>query len=507
VAADFSAVYVRLMQGSLVAQLSKDILGEASPASGQSAGAGSSVPVRPGTSDQPVGQRPAGTDLAANPRNAETGLPRQAAATVSPSMPGVVPNRGSSEVVPDQLEPQMREAAEERLTAGGSDMVQRLRLAPAASLTLAGLARPLSPSGEMAAAQQAAAPADAPPGSPGAPGPGQPLQRQPAGGFSDPVTIDTAAAPETDEPSVRPASENGKDGVGWNAVRRASPDAGMVATPAGAAANAGPQGQAADAERVAPAQAEFSAEGMRASPGDAAAGTAGSPRLRDGEAWAMRTVADASGVARGSVLLSPSDAAVSLSAGMLAAGMVREGGEGVPVPGTSLPAGLQSSSGASLVGGEAFLAAIAAIGSRADLAVSRDMLSAVILNAAMIPGWPFPRAFENPAHAAEARRASGLLAAAGGEEFKLTPEEMIAYLTSIGANARLLKALQDLFARVEKKEAVQLMAWLMALTSALREIEKSVEDLLRKGTRLPEWADALAETVRKSLSRRQRYQI
>ncbi len=56
-----------------------------------------------------------------------------------------------------------------------------------------------------------------------------------------------------------------------------------------------------------------------------------------------------------------------------------------------------------------------------------------------------------------------------------------AYLVSIGANLRLLRALQELMNRVEKKNGPALLAWLTGLVSALKMIEKSLKEHHRGG--------------------------
>lgn len=491
---DFSAVYVRLMQGALIAQLSRDILGEAKPAALPSGG-GSPEPSRNEPPHRRADPRPGEGGAIAGPRRAEAGPQQQAGAVSSPPAAAAAAARRPSDVVPEQLEPAMREAADERpAAAAAADTVQRLRLAPAASLTLAGLPRPLNPSGERDGSPQATAmPADPQP----ARETGQVLLRQPAPIAGAPPG--SPAGPGAGAGDATTGTRSAGDAPASGIPAATTPAANPLPASPGAAFATGPHGQAATPDGLPILHRAPDREGGRAGPGGAAASdaaVAAGIRGPAGDGAGPPQTAGIPSTSRAPALLSPAEAALLPSGGTIS-----HAAEGIDAIRTS------SVGGAPAVTGEAFLAAIAAMGNRPDQAVSRDMLAAVILNAAMIPGWPFPRAIENPAHAADARRAAGQLAAAGAEEFKLTPEEMIAYLTSIGANARLLKALQDLFARVEKKEAVQLMAWLVALTSALREIEKSVEDLLRKGTRLPEWAEDVADQVRKSLSRRHRYQI
>lgn len=493
---DFGAVYVRLMQGALIAQLSKDILGEAPPAAAPAGGGGPEQPPA-GFPERSGDRRPAENAPFAHPRTAAPAAAQSSLPVASSAVAATPPGAPTSDVVPDQLEPAMRAAADERPAgAAATDTVQRLRMATAASLTLAGLQRTLSSPGERAEPPQSTAAAPA-----------------------DPQGSGEAAAPSWQQPT-RPAGlpgallagtvgrQGGADAGGADAgdgsvpfePRRAVPSGGPFAAGAAATLLAGQQAQAADGVPV--LRAALAGDGVPAETASGTAAAATAMRGIAGEGTGRMQPADAMAAARAPAVLSLADAEAYLSPAT-AVGAA----DGIDAIRTSAIGGPLLAGGIPAVAGETFLAALAAVGNRPDQAVSRDMLAAVILNAAMIPGWPFPRAFENPAHAADARRAAARIAAAGAEEFKLTPEEMIAYLTSIGANARLLKALQDLFARVEKKEAVQLMAWLMALTSALREVEKSVEDLLRKGTRLPEWADEIADQIRKSLSRRHRLQI
>jgi hypothetical protein len=501
VGGDFSAVYVRLMQGALIAQLSKDILGEAPPAAAPHGGAALPEASRAGSSDRPADLRQAEGAASARARSGEALLPQQALPVSSSPAAGTLPGRPASDVVPDQLEPAMRAAADERpATAAAADTVQRLRMTPAASLTLAGLSRPLGPSGERTEPPQTSAAAAGTADPQNMEEAGQPPLRQPPRIPGQTAAIAAAAGGQPGDAAEGGARRD--DGPAPADPRRAASTGTPLPAGAAAASVASQQGQAATPASAPILPAMLAGEGAQTGP---AAGTAADAAALRGLPVAdpgLPQAAGAPATARAPALLSPAEAAA-----FLAAVTVPGAAEGIDTIRTSSIAGPPAAGSMPAASGEAFLAAIAAIGNRPDQAVSRDMLAAVILNAAMIPGWPFPRALENPAHAADARRAGAQLAAAGTEEFKLTPEEMIAYLTSIGANARLLKALQDLFARVEKKEAVKLMAWLVALTSALREIEKSVEDLLRKGTRLPEWAEDMADQIKKSLSRRHRFQI
>jgi hypothetical protein len=132
-------------------------------------------------------------------------------------------------------------------------------------------------------------------------------------------------------------------------------------------------------------------------------------------------------------------------------------------------------------------------------------LSSVILNAAMIPGWPPPRPVENPA---SVKQADPLMqvpqsAEAAEAEPSMTPEQMLAYLMSIGANLRLLRALQELVGRVEKKSGPALLAWLAGLVSALKVIEKSLKDIVEDGMDLPEWLADLADAAKRPRRRKQ----
>ena len=494
---DFSAVYVRLMQGELVAQLSRDINGEAAPARSSDTG-GVPGPSQGGLGAASIGARPEERGAVSEARSTQTGLPGQPAAGSMVSVSGASasrpPSASISSVVPDQLEPQMRAAADERLATVPSDTVQRLRLAPAASLTLAGLPRPSGSSGDAGGSLYPSLSGTVH-GDPSRGGEtGFRPTPQPAGGDT---ASSTAGRPGMADllPGSRPGVAT-DGGIAAGGLRPGLVDVVTKQLPASAATAIGQQPHVASMEGAGAPAGAPRGEAMQVSAGDRALHDAMSHPARQADGLAMRTAGGDSVTSR-----APTSPTGVESAAFSSAGSELGGADRPVITGTA------SISTAPLPASEAFLAAFAAIGNRADQAVSRDMLSAVILNAAMIPGWPFPKAIENSALATEARRAAGQLAAAGAEELKLTPEEMIAYLTSIGANARLLKALQDLFVRLEKKEAVQLMAWLHALTSALREIEKSVEDLLRKGTLLPEWAEDMADQIRKSLSKRHRYQI
>lgn len=476
-ATDFSADYVRLMQGAVAAQLSKDIY-SGTPQPSATIDLQNAATALPGdVSQKPPEGRPGG------------GSPLPASSAAFPHA-----GRAANDVVPDQLEPQMREAANARASAIAPDTVQRLRMAPPAALTLAGLPRPTASSGEAAPATQPRQVSQAP----GAMAMTSEVVRQPSIGPRDVVHIPISTA-ET------PAALAGGEGGEGNVVSSAAARQAVLARTT-LQGDSGPpfllQSAGGNGTDDAPLARGGSERPATASAGGGFGADTGA--RRDGWAGAppSHNAIDSPFTARTPAAISVSEAAALLSLSEMV-----EGGSG---PGMGIapgPAGMPASSATLAVSSEAFLAAIAALGNRGDQAISRDMLSAVILNAAMIPGWPFPKAFENAQQAGEARRASSQLATAGAQEFKLTPEEMIAYLTSIGANARLLKALQDLFARVEKKESVKLMAWLLALTSALREVEKSFEDLLRKGTQLPEWAREMTEEIRRSLSGRQRYQI
>lgn len=498
---DFGAVYVRLMQGALIAQLSKDILGEAPPAAAP-AGGGAPEPPPSGTADRDGDRRPMESLASGNPRTAAPAPAQSTLPVASSAIAGTPPGAPPSDVVPDQLDPAMRAAADERPAgAAATDTVQRLRMAPAASLTLAGLQRTLSSPGERTETPQAAgaaAPDDPQRAEEAAPRPSQPPIRP--SGLSGAMLAGTGARQADAAPGAADAGEPPAP----RESRGAAPTGSSIPASAVAAVVAGrpAQGAALDGVPALPAARAGGGASAEADPGTAAPPTVRSGLAGEGTGPVQ---AGATSAVRAAPVLSLAEAEALLFAG--AGAGAGASADGVDAIRTAAIPGQFAAGTVPAVAGEAFLAALSAVGNRADQAVSREMLAAVILNAAMIPGWPFPRAFENPAHASDARRAAAQIAAAGAEEFKLTPEEMIAYLTSIGANARLLKALQDLFARVEKKEAVQLMAWLMALTSALREVEKSVEDLLRKGTRLPEWAEDVADQIRKSLSRRQRFQI
>jgi hypothetical protein len=129
--------------------------------------------------------------------------------------------------------------------------------------------------------------------------------------------------------------------------------------------------------------------------------------------------------------------------------------------------------------------------------------SSVILNAAMIPGWPPPRPVENPS----ANKQVDLVAQATGtaepDEAPMTPEQLLAYLVSIGANLRLLRALQDLINQAGKKNGPALLAWLAGLVSALKLLEKSLKDVVEEGMDIPEWLTELAEAVKRPRRRKQ----
>lgn len=182
-------------------------------------------------------------------------------------------------------------------------------------------------------------------------------------------------------------------------------------------------------------------------------------------------------------------------------------GDVVPPASASMPASAQAAmaSPALLTGQakeilDALMALTVATG---DAAEDLQPLSSIILNAAMIPGWPPPRPLENPALLKQADLLAKPLQTEVTDEGKMTPEQLIAYLLSVGANARLLKALQDLFRRVEKKNGVALLAWLSGLVSALKEIEKSLKDMVEDGVELPDWLKELVQTSNRGRRRRQ----
>ncbi|MDO6966457.1 hypothetical protein [Rhizobium alvei] len=129
--------------------------------------------------------------------------------------------------------------------------------------------------------------------------------------------------------------------------------------------------------------------------------------------------------------------------------------------------------------------------------------SSVILNAAMIPGWPPPRLVENPAAAEQADALVQLAETTEANEAPMTPEQLLAYLVSIGANLRLLRALQELVSRVEKKNGPALLAWLAGLVSALKLLEKSLKDVLEDGMDIPEWLAELADAAKRPRRRKQ----
>jgi hypothetical protein len=132
-----------------------------------------------------------------------------------------------------------------------------------------------------------------------------------------------------------------------------------------------------------------------------------------------------------------------------------------------------------------------------------EPLSMIILNAAMIPGWPPPRPLENPALLQKPDAAAMSTEITEPEANAMTPEQMIAYLVSIGANLRLLKALTDLLRRIEAKNGPALLSWLAGLVSTLKIIEKSLKDMIDDGVELPEWLKDLADASK----RRQRKQF
>lgn len=182
-------------------------------------------------------------------------------------------------------------------------------------------------------------------------------------------------------------------------------------------------------------------------------------------------------------------------------------GDVVPPASASVPASAQAAmaSPALLTGQakeilDALMALTVATG---DAAEDLQPLSSIILNAAMIPGWPPPRPLENPALLKQADLLAKPLQTEVSDEGKMTPEQLIAYLLSVGANARLLKALQDLFRRVEKKNGAALLAWLSGLVSALKEIEKSLKDMVEDGVELPDWLKELVQTSNRGRRRRQ----
>lgn len=117
---------------------------------------------------------------------------------------------------------------------------------------------------------------------------------------------------------------------------------------------------------------------------------------------------------------------------------------------------------------------------------ARSTAAAVILNAAMTPGWPFPSSIVRDGPKYE----TAVLNALGSQIAKMTPEEMAEYLAKIGADFRLLRRLQKTLKDFNGIEAETVIGFLSMLCSALKKIKEALQVQL---VLTPEEVDMVAE--------------
>lgn len=101
---------------------------------------------------------------------------------------------------------------------------------------------------------------------------------------------------------------------------------------------------------------------------------------------------------------------------------------------------------------------------------SRAAAAGVILNAAMIPGWPFPSAFarDTPRFEAAALRELGQKLVA------MTPEELAEYIAKIGGDHRLLRRIRRFLKQIDGEEGEMAMGFLAMLGAALGQIARAL---------------------------------
>lgn len=97
---------------------------------------------------------------------------------------------------------------------------------------------------------------------------------------------------------------------------------------------------------------------------------------------------------------------------------------------------------------------------------SRAMATAVIYNAAMIPGWPFATAFAQDGPRADLSALRDL----GRTLERMTPEQMAEYLAKMGANYRVLEHLRRILRAAEKTDGEKLLGFLAVLGAAVGQV-------------------------------------
>ena len=102
---------------------------------------------------------------------------------------------------------------------------------------------------------------------------------------------------------------------------------------------------------------------------------------------------------------------------------------------------------------------------------ARAAAAAVILNAAMMPGWPFPSSMVRDGP----RYEPGMLKALGEQIAKMSPEELAEYLAKIGGDFKLLRKLRRLLKEIDGVEAETAMGFLAMLGAALTQIVQALK--------------------------------
>ena len=103
-------------------------------------------------------------------------------------------------------------------------------------------------------------------------------------------------------------------------------------------------------------------------------------------------------------------------------------------------------------------------------AASRSMANGVILNAAMLPGWPYPSAFAKDGLSTKDAQTARQFFAALNDGKPMTDEEMAKYIASLGFGIGFMNKLRKLTKELDKVDRKSLFAFLASLI-------KSVEDI------------------------------
>lgn len=101
---------------------------------------------------------------------------------------------------------------------------------------------------------------------------------------------------------------------------------------------------------------------------------------------------------------------------------------------------------------------------------SRAAAAGVILNAAMIPGWPFPSAFARDTP----RFDPAALRELGQKLVAMTPEELAEYIAKIGGDHRLLRRIRRFLKQIDGEEGAMAMGFLAMLGAAMGQIARAL---------------------------------